>query len=63
MGTLQKKKTPASAANVLLSFVIDIFLSQMIELSQAANPTIAMQDPINESIYLSPFVFDLPMQV
>jgi hypothetical protein len=63
MGTLQKKKTSASAANVLLSFVIAIFLSQMIELSQAANPTIAMQDPINESIYLSPFVFDLPMQV
>ena len=54
----QKKKTSVSATNVLLSFIMVIFLYQSTELSHAANPTITIQEPINENIFFSPLVFD-----
>jgi hypothetical protein len=64
---LHNKKRSAQKENVRICyerfvvFVMVLFLCQMIELSHAANPTQAMQAPINANIYFSPFVFDLPM--
>jgi hypothetical protein len=62
---LHNKKRSAQKENVrncYERFVVFVMVfGQAIELSHAANPTQAMQAPINANIYFSPFVFDLPM--